>query len=197
MWEYVIRYLHMSLWWHTKFAKQKSALSILVYKKNNICHFIHKCWEESYVFSQAASHKSDVSQQISASFSDYCFWNVMPCIHFQVFMASVTQMTVSWIFTPCSMMCSLHSFRRTCCLGDWIWAQSPSLPIPHIQLAKTLASVLHNNFNDTIPLSQHCSIILNRIQVILNMKAEHVPLRHQKTLYYTAQTHRGPLFNAM
>jgi len=154
----------MPLWWHTKFSKQKSALSILVYEKNNICHLIHKWWEDSYVFSHTASHKSNLSQQISASFNDYCFWNIMPCVSFQVFLTCVTQMTVSWIFTPCTMMCFFHSFGRTCCLchlGHRIWTQSPSLPIPYLQLAKILGSVLHNNSKDTIPLSKHFSIVLN------------------------------------
>lgn len=31
-------YLHKPLWLHTEYAKQKSALSILVYKKYDICH---------------------------------------------------------------------------------------------------------------------------------------------------------------
>jgi len=176
----------MPLWWHTKFAKQKTALSILAYKKNNICLFIQKWWEDSYVFSHTEGHKSDVSQQISASFNDYRFSNVMPCISFQVSMASVTQMTVSWIFTPCSMMCvcstvskelaasvtesglNLHCFP----LRSSNWPNSEKCPTWQFQRHKSTFQMLQHHPQPN--------------SVILNMKAEHIPLRHQKMLRYMA-----------
>jgi hypothetical protein len=179
----------MPLWWYTKSAKQKSALSILAYKKNNICQFIHKWWKDSYVFSHTASHKSNVSQQISASFSDYCFWNVMPRISFQVFMASVTQMTVFWIFTLCSMMCVCFTVSKELAVSV-IWVTESRLNLhffpfrssnwPNSEKCPTRQFQRHKSTFQTL---RHCP---QPNSVILNMKAEHDPLRHQKTLHYTA-----------
>jgi hypothetical protein len=159
----------MPLWWHTKFAKHKSGHSILVYKKNDIYHFIHKWWKDSYVFSHTGSHKSDASQHISASFNDYCFWNVMPCISFQVFIASVTQMTVLPLsFGWPNLGSNLHRFP----FRSSNWPNSEKFPTRQFQQHKYTSQTLQHRPQPN--------------SVILNIKAEHVPLRHQKTSHYAA-----------
>ena len=78
-------------------------------------------------------------------------------------MASVTQMTVSWIFMPHSMMC-VPQFRKNL---PPLWPYLGSISIASHSIAPTgqiLKSVLHDNSNDTNPLSKRFSIFLNRIQ---------------------------------